>query len=424
MKTPYWRVIISASMYAGSFIGATFLWPLSFLCYIPLFQIRFFSIKQAAGWGFVWGLFAYGCTLSALLDVAIRMGEGSFLSYLCAASFLIYFASGCALWFMGVFLISRIMNNEIIPWLIATIIYVVIIYEVGLSVLTGSWHGYPLVLPLLPLAQFPLLLSLLPWVGYGTVLCFLLCFQAGVAHKKRWLTILGLTPFIVGFLLKEKKAPSFLDGKIIPIAHHFKEQLPYERAQEVCQVLLNAEAAFPEALLLVLPESAFPFPLNEHSYALKMWQYNGNLFEKYVVVPSHYRVGEKGVLHNSAYVLHKSRIIVRYDKKLLVPFFETPSTNLFFKDFYHLFLQGKEIFAPGLQKKSPWLFLNQYPIDFCICSELLWSFSHAKTMLILVHDGYYRFSYFPSVFELLARFRAVELDCNVIYASWKRSFIA
>ena len=410
-------------MYAGTFVGATFLWPLSFLCYIPLFQIQFISMKQAAQSGLVWGLFAYGCTLSALLDVAIKMGDNSFLSYVCAITFLVYFACGSVLWFVGAFLLSAIAKNRLIGWFIATIVYVVFMYEIGLIGLTGGWHGYPLMLPLVPLAQFPPLLGLLSFFGYGGLLCFLLVFQLGVAYKKKELIFLGLAPFIGGMLIKEKKEPSFLHEIIIPIAHRFKEKLPYERAQEVCQVLLKAEENFPKGMVLVLPESAFPFPLNEHLYALKMWHNNGNLFEKYLVVPSHYKKAKEDVLYNSVYVLYKGRIIVRYDKKLLVPFFEAPSWNFFLNEFHHLFLQGKEIFTPGLQKETSWLFLNQYPVGFCICSELLWNFSHQKLVFVVVHDGYYRFLYFPHVLELLARFKSEQLQCQIVYSSWNLGWI-
>ena len=66
--------------------------------------------------------------------------------------------------------------------------------------------------------------------------------------------------------------------------------------------------------------------------------------------------------------------------------------------------------------------LGKSSVRFCICSELLWNFPIAETVLVVVHDGHYKLSYFSHLFELLARFRAQQLKCHVIYASWKKSF--
>jgi apolipoprotein N-acyltransferase len=172
----------------------------------------------------------------------------------------------------------------------------------------------------------------------------------------------------------------------------------------------------------VLPESTFPFPLNRYQYAQELL--SPVCAEKYVLVGSHYGAEEgegKFSLYNSAYVLRAGRILYRYDKKLLLPFFEEqPSPSFFFHRIHSPFLVGKSAFDS--QKKSP----TRYTVpgvgsfSFRICSELLWDIPLHEQVVLLVNDSHYRYAYFSRLFKLFAQFQAVEKQSTLVYCGWKQ----
>ncbi len=415
-------VLISAVLYAASFLGATFLWPLSFFCYVPLFRCQFISYRQAFLQGIIWGLVAYTALLWALLDLIVLLGKGPW-GFLYAVSFLFYFSFFSALWFVTVCTLSRCTKKWWVGWVVSTVLYGVVVYKGMLYGLTGAWQGYPLAFPLLPLMEVSSLLGMLPYTGWFFLLIVFCCFQAGIAYKEKSLVLLGGLPFLLGWFLLDEKHEKQEGGLIIPCAGFFHETRPYERAQEVCDLLLKAEQKNPQAQVLVLSESAFPFPLQEHPYALLMWQGNGTLFEKYLAVPAHYRKSQTE-LHNSVYLLHKGRIIYRYDKKQLLPFFEKEcSFNPFLKRCHTSFLQEKEEFEAGDLAQHPFKFSDGHELRFCICSELLWDFPTQGTVIVMVHDGHYRYAYFSHLFKLLASFKAQLYQTRLAYAAWTCSFI-
>ncbi len=410
-------VLLSAVLYAATFLWVTLLWPISFLMYVPLFWCQFASYKQAFVRGVLWGAVAYGATVWALLDLIVYVGKGPW-RFVCAIGFVLYFSCLSALWFMSAYAIWRITARWWLGWIISTVLYGALVYYGILYGLTGAWQGYPLACPLVPLMNQPKLLGLLPYTGW-IFLCMAFCsLQAGIAYKKKYLIFLGGLPFLVGWLCVQERHHIEKYDFIAPCPAFFCETQPYERAQEVCDALLKAEYCTPQAKMIVLPESAFPFPLEEHSYAVAMWQNNGNLFEKYLVVPAHYRKSQTE-LYNSVYLLHRGRIIHRYDKKELLPFFEKGcSLNPFLKKCHTLFLKDKEEFVPGLPLQPSFKLPDGQDVQFCICSELLWNFPQKGIVIAVVHDGHYRYSYFPFLFKLLASFKANLYKVPLIYVAW------
>ncbi len=410
----------------------------------------------------MWGVIAYGFSQIALLDLIIYLGVG-WQKYLYAVAFLGYWALSSALWFCLARLLTRLFNSlaagwssgfwlcilfliskkgdslrrrpqryevsigdPAVGWFVSSFVYFALVQTAIFYPLVGSWYGYGIALPTVPLMTYMPFLNLITVMGWFEVLAALLFFQVAVARKKWLLALMAAAPFMFVVLadsrvietfslerldprrlfdLSARYAPcrdliklgttcidsetqdtrkilspvvprvkrlshvrmnewrpnarrgsrryfvknhtsmgpdSTYPEKIVIVSKCFYESQPYERAQEVCHALIDARQRCPQAELFILPESTFPFPLNEHLYALSMWfAHEPNA---HIVIGSHYVEHQK--LYNCAYVLHQGRIIHRYVKAALLPFFEEHVPfNFFLRSCHQLFLNGKTNFA-------------------------------------------------------------------------------
>jgi hypothetical protein len=413
-------IISSAALYAASFLYENW-WPCSFFSLIPLFVQRFHSYYEAAFKGFLWGVVAYGLTLSALLEVIIRLGPKPF-SFVYAGGFLGYFVLFSMVWFVCVFFLKRCTTPWQWAWFWGTVIYFSWVHVGFFYFLVGRWYGYGLACPLVPLIKTPFFLGLLPYITWLGLLGSLLLWQVGIAYKSWKKSVIGLIPFLVGpFIFKGKTQDEKLQERLVIVAQSFQASTPYERAQEVCEVLRRAQRLHPFALVFILPESTFPFPLNKYRYVQEMWA--EVVPHKYLIVGSHFcEAPKKGKerLYNSVYVLHKGHLIYRYDKRRLLPFFEEPSV---WGERNSLFLENKGAFDAGVTFQPACTFPLIGTFSFCVCSELLWDMPAKKQVIALVHDGHYRFSYFPRLFRDFAYFQALEKQSTLFYCGWKKKSI-
>jgi apolipoprotein N-acyltransferase len=185
----------------------------------------------------------------------------------------------------------------------------------------------------------------------------------------------------------------------------------------VCSVLTEAANKHPDKRVFVLPESTFPFPLENNSYALKMWTDNA-LKEDKVLVIGGYR-SEEQKLFNTMYIVKNNRIIFYYDKTHLVPFFEEKK-NLpkLFKKGNSLFLSKRNSF---IRSKNPCrtCFLEDISFKPLICSEVFWKLpKKGNQFLVLANDFYFSFSYFPRVMKRLAQMNTYKQASNLVYCSY------
>lgn len=404
-------------MYAASFLFES-CWPCAFFSFIPLFSQSFPSYYKAAFAGFLWGVIAYGSTLSALLEVIVRLGQKP-LSYLYALGFLGYFVFFSMMWCIAVLFFKRCTKQGAWGWFVGTILYFSWMQHGFFYFLVRRWYGYGLACPLLPLIKVPVFLGLLPKVTYVGLLGGLFLFQAGIAQRNLQWVFVGALPFFLGlFCFPGNKGQEKLPEKVVMLAQSFHQTTPYERAQEVGEVLRNAEGAFPAAVVFILPESTFPFPLNKYAYVYEMWSKAAS--KKYVIVGSHFVEQEeegKERLYNSVYVLYNGQVLYRYDKKKLLPFFEEHWLGCVRNS---PFLENKCAFVPASSFQQGGCFIP--PLGncaFCVCSELLWDMPLKKQVIAVVHDGYYRFTYFSGLFKAFAYFQALEKQSDLFYCGWK-----
>ena len=417
----YLCIISSAAFYAASFL-TDLCWGVSFICFIPLFIQHFSSYRSALGAGFLWGLIAYGLTLSALLKVIVQLGEKP-ISYVYALGFLGYFVFFSMLWCALALFLKRITKSWAAGWFLSSFLYFSWIQTGFFYFLTGYLYGYPLACPLLPLIKVPAFLGLLPLLGWYGLLFALLCMQVGVSQKKLVLIFVGSIPFVLSFFIfNQTKVCEEQDKKIIMVSHMFYKKTPYERAQELYDLLYEMKRLHPYAQMFVLPESAFPFPLNIDQYAQELLTQACG--DTYLVLGSHYYCVDskkKGCLYNSAYVLHQGRILYRYDKKLLLPFFEEqPKQSFFLQKTIAPFLVGKSAFNSRVEEQESCNLPGLGTFSFRICSELLWDIPVGQQVLVLVNDSHYDYPYFPPLFRLFAQFQSLEKRSTLFYCGWKQ----
>ncbi len=331
-------------------------------------------------------------------------------------AFVAYFAVFSSVWFCIARMVALLTQSWQVGWLVSSFVYWAWVQVGFFYFITGRLQGYGLALPFVPVMEYPALLSFLPMIRWWGMLAVLLVVYLAVAQKKWWLITLGILFFAgsYGYAMWHKQEEKKCEN-IALISGRFVSAIAYERAHEVCEKLLEAERQNHQAQLLVLPESAFPHPLNEHGYALEMWSNNGKLHEKYLVVGTHYACERCGSLHNSACVIHAGHVIYRYDKRWMLPFFEEEV----FATGESPFLHDKKEMQSGCKQESIFAIPEVGLVNFCICSELLWDMPKQKTVIALVHDGHYRYSYFPRLFKRYAQMRSLEKQSQLLYCGWR-----
>ncbi len=390
-------------------------WWLSFLWLIPIY-LKIFNYKKIDHLklrdqtakpflnGFLWGFWFYFLHSFTFFILLLREGHGQERVFFILTPFIFigYAALYSGAWFYLLHKASFFKQEflRIVSIIIITLLY---FWSIDTFLLCpfGAMEGYPIVFPLVACAQLPKLLYLLPIVGKWFLMICMINIQLLSAYflsiiflsqstfkKKLFLLVLllsSLFPFFIGFALpdftskQEASTFEFLEKIVVVVPSDNKDLSPYQRAQDLCQKMEQAQQDFPKVEIFFAPESAFPFCLNEYSTFVSLWTQNVLHKEKYFFCGTHLKKGKN--VYNNVVLIHKCRIIQTYVKKHLIPFFERivalPATIKYLND---LFLKNKKEFSQdqtifnkrGSLHSLP--LLNEYslnPYSVLICSELL-----------------------------------------------------
>ena len=194
-------------------------------------------------------------------------------------------------------------------------------------------------------------------------------------------------------------------------------------AQELNRGLNQLLERRPEVTCIFMPESAYPFCLNEYASAVELLtDVDGN--NDVTILMGAYKNNEQG-MYNSVYILSHNSIRGSYDKTERVPFVEyipmpwrsIPAIeNIFFK-------QYKE-FSP--QKGDQGFFtLFDTPCIPYICSDLfLQAPLHRQhedaALLCCVNDSWFADGYIPHMMYLFAKYYAMAHVRDCWYISHTR----
>ncbi len=402
-------VIISAALYAASFLWMPFFWWSTFLFLVPLFYVARFK-KFTFFHGFTWGFITYTLQLLAVWFLSIEQGEGLF-RFFAPGIVICWFALFTGFWFCSI----RIQSLSV-QCVVTSLFFIFINYAV-LTPFFGYLEGYPFALPIVPIA-YGGHLGLLPLIGKIGLLIGLVTIQVLIAYEHVFLPI--FLTIALFFTVPASEQQSDWKKKCIGISHRWNEQKPYERAQEICHTLIKTIQKYPKKRVLILPESVFPWPLHEHRYAIRMWTDNALKDNKHLILGSYRR--NNGKLRNTFYNIYQGRIIFYYDKTHLIPFFEKTNSSQILRKGNSLFLSTKESFTPGTTGAR--LLKTEFlpSITPMVCSETFWLMPSCKQAIALVNDSYFSLSYFPELMNLLAQMNALEKNTALFYCSWRSNF--
>ena len=216
---------------------------------------------------------------------------------------------------------------------------------------------------------------------------------------------------------------------------------PYVALQRVYQKLSQLPQKYHDKagdLVIVAPESTFPYALSDYPDALSLWQMALPLQASFVIGSQ--RVageGEQKKWYQTVFWLHEGRIKNYYDKRHRVIF--TEDVPQIFRNAQWakgLFLQGKHAIRCGMQTEQPVVFTLAEKRRFIprLCSELFMpdqlqefvaqlarqEVRSTDVVLWLVNDSWFP-PYFRRIMERLARLRAFAIGLPVLYVTHGRA---
>ena len=411
-------LVVSALLYGCSFVMIYCFWWLSLLFLIPLAWDNTVFKKNPFRSGMVWGALTYGLQSLALFDFVYHHQTNLFfLIFLCFVLFLLIVLSG--LWFVAMSYIQikngavRLELHALCAWLFFMIVHHGLFYWC-----TGQWFGYPFSNPLIPLIHHSSLVHLsVVYVGISCSLFVLIAVQLIIAA-------IGNAYRVVFFLLLiglEKVADRYQHTVVnnynivsVPVAVQ-KENSFYERIELLAQALFAAQNTYQNARVFLFPEGVFPY--SDYASHEKLIQVltpccsAGSL-----ILVGVYRVKDD-YRYNSCLCAQEGRIILYYDKKILIPFFE----YIPFNDLDFLNVENKQSFKEGFYDQQGSIQYGQGNSAIIkICAECFWQDSQHKngTIFALVNDDNFNWAYFPECMYWWAYLRASELNQTLLYAGY------
>lgn len=402
-------------------------WWLVFIAHLPLFY-GIFTCVYTAWHGLWWGLLYWAGHVYALFFVVAEHGYGTlrllvplFLILYCAAYSAFAFYSAARLSYQKTYMVKGVM------WVMCISAYYLIM-RYGALWIIGLKTGYPLALPLLPLAEYPEFLRALPYLHSSGLLLCLLSFAMGVAYylvtKHAWVWLLNicmLIPFGSGFFVttKNRSIPAYAVPCALILPPIKGGRHPRDCAQDIALYINRACARNQKASILILPESSYPFALNMHPDALELWGINALHDGQYLIIGSYAQEGES--LYNGIYCINNCRIIFDYVKKCRMPFTEyIPYPWSMLTCARTLFLKNRQGFSA--KESSRLLTLNStWRVQLALCSEFFFdAYDNQCTfpILALVNDSWFSCLYIRHLMYLFARYMAIERSRDIMYSSY------
>lgn len=389
------------------------MWWGSFVFLLPLFLSPIVFLKRPLQSSFIWSCMAYMphiiCFTRVIYDTAT-----AWYAYLLVIGIIFIFFIPTVIWFYVLAQAVKTPFYDFIFFVTAVAYSWWLCYVVFLPV--GYIRGYPLVFPLLPFfVAFPFLTKTI-WCGgkFALLGCVYAAQISSVRYKKN---ILFFVPIVAGWLcislcIPEKQSLENIISVACPVyAKQGLQQLAYAQ-----QALRDAVKAHTQALAFILPESVIPFDYEKIPYMGTLLTDEVGIRQRPIVFGT--QECKDGKAFNSVGVAHNGRITIGYVKKRLVPFFECfHPLEIYCKK--SLILQDKMQFYPGFEQQEVFLIPG---VGYCIplvCSECLWIFPcQSFPVLVLVHDGHFKFSYFKRLIHAYAMLQAGVCNVPLIYSSY------
>jgi len=422
-------VALSAFLGASAFLEPAYCGWFVFIFLIPVFYLV--ANKQICYTfceGLLWGIIFFSLHMYGLLCVILEraQGQGGLFAF---SALVLYCSVYAGVWFWLASLCATLFYKgtyRLLPWIAMTFVFFFVVNH-SIFFIFGCVEGYPLALPLLPLACYPQWLRLMPTVGttilFLILLFFTYFFSLFLVEYKLYFLIgaaFCFLPFSIGWLLPKSNVmiPEYVH-QIAAISPPHCDKNPLDAAQEITYHLIDCCELNPEATIFIMPESTFPFPLNEYLYVLKMWSQNVLFDEKILVLGAHRCENNK--YYNTLYCIKEGRITQLYDKTHVIPF--TESLPPFFKNhsfFKNLFLNHKKEFTRSKKQRTILSITKDLKVVPYICSELFFSSQKEAdaSILCIINDSWFSAVYMRHLLFLAACYKALEWQQPILYVSY------
>jgi len=389
------------------------------------------------GAGLLWGIIFFSLHLYAVIDLIVTQGYGVG-RFLLPIFLICYAALHSGLWFFCAQKTGALFGNKksavIVGWVFWSFLFFTWAPH-GLLWISGKHIGYPFMLPLLPLAQYPQLLFALSSLGRNVLLVCMICFAMATAlfcvqHKKRYFLIacVFLLPFIAGFWIhkKEHTISVFLatSGYVKPPP----EQLfcrPLDCAQEIYYRLRRLLKENKNIRYVFMPELSFRFALNKHLYVIDLWN-NALKNSVQLIIGACYQEGEK--TYNALYQIQNGKIQAVYHKHTLMPLVEyLPSWCRCIPVLHTLFLRNRTPFCCGSKKSKVLQCAHNVNFIPYICADIFFEgkrrggMSDNTHFLSIINDSIFSKPYYNNLFLLWNTFKVLELNKALLYVGFSRA---
>ncbi len=394
-------------MFSFSFV---FIKSFGFLI-VPAFIVLFFlikdikNLKQTVLYGTLWGILAFGIHFAWLYELLLFKTGASF----CLATYLyIFIVLYSGLLSCAFFLTTNKLLNIVTDYFFIKILLFALSTSLLFSFIERNFLffleknvGYPFLNPLIPLAKYKWFLFF-----YSLVFSF---------NNKN---INKITPdfFKNNKIIHLKPVIKSYNNKFNAIT---AGQMVYH---QLSNLNLSKYSNKYKNIILLAPETYFPYSLNENKDIVKLW--GSVLYENsYLFLGSQRR--EKSnknsyKIMQSIFLLKSGRIIDYYDKKHRTLFAEKiPSNCKKSKWSTSLFLDGKKKFHVGRQINKTFYFPGGLNIIPKVCSELFYKIDLQNTnrsdfIFFFVNDSWFM-PYFKQIMKNLTALIACEVRLPVFY---------
>lgn len=298
----------------------------------------------------------------------------------------------------------------------------------------GVQEGYPIMHPLILLAQQPRLLCLLPIIGKPLLTGLFLLVPAGIVlvlwyQNSRALLFLGGVVIFWLFCLishdPKKSEPALWRAHIksLPYMIHSASDDPTVIIKIVSNQIKKLITAYPKTEIIIMPESAFNVSnFAELSELLQLWN------EDCLGKPVHIIFGasrrEDGNYYNSLHWVYNGVLQRCYDKKHAMLISERLATWMNYDCLKDIYFNARQPIAISCDERQQLFLLHNMSFVPYICSELFfneWPDDIYDDPIVAIVNDLLFLPYMQKLLTLLARFKAIQWQRDIIYVSYAQS---
>ena len=387
-------------------------------------------------YGYIWGVVTFLLHSIGLLYGLIQYGDGPLLHRIIPhVGMTLYIGIYPAIIFGLANYIQQYYPRTIIRVLIwfAALLILTWAFHNMIFIIFGAWEGHPLLHPLIPIAQVPRLLSLLPLIGTQiyTICLFLLssCIAYAILapqpHHYMWI-LLATLPWLISYYVHSYEKPNTdIISHIAVIPIMFPLNVPdNELTDIVSNAMKMAHANAPETRTYIFPESAFH--RSDINTFIPHWPMH---HDNDRIIFGTFYTDDTDTCYNAMTIATRDHITQQHLKKHAmvltehIPYvFDVPWIR-------NQYCSKESSITPSTKPRKPIQVLDDLRCIPYICSELFMlnnpDDTHTLPALFIGNDMWLQYSpsqYTSTLMLQYARIRAMQWQQPIIYATYMHGY--